>query len=66
LTANHVHVVALCALFYSYARTHSKFRMTPAMQAEIAATFTSFVEVLARIDVARAPKLRGPYEQRVA
>jgi hypothetical protein len=59
-------MVALRTLFYSYVWTHSKLRTTPAMQAEIAAAFTSFETVSAWIDVARAPKARGPYKQRVA
>jgi len=63
--ANHAHMVALYALFYSFIRTHSKPRMTPAMQARIATTFMSLEEVLARVDAAQAPKGRGPYKQRV-
>ena len=59
--ANHAHMVALYTLFYNFIRTHSKLRMTPAMQAGIASTFLSFHDdVLARIDAAQAPaKVRG-------
>ncbi len=70
--ANHVHMVALYTLFYNFIRTHSKFKMTPAMQAGIASTFLTFDDVLARVD-ADAPKValgkrgpRGPYKKRVA
>jgi IS1 family transposase/lambda repressor-like predicted transcriptional regulator len=70
--ANHAHMVALYTLFYNFIRTHSKLKMTPAMQAGIATTFLSFDDVLARIDAAtpkpapgkRGP--RGPYKPRAA
>jgi IS1 family transposase len=62
--ANHAHMVALYTLFYNFIRTHSKLRMTPAMHAGIATTFMSFEDVLARIDAAQAPKVRGPYKPR--
>ncbi len=62
--ANHAHMVALYTLFYNFIRTHGKLRMTPAMAAGIATTFLSFEDVLARIDAAQAPKVRGPYKKR--
>jgi IS1 family transposase len=62
--ANHTHMVALYTLFYNFIRTHSKLKMTPAMQAGIAKTFMRFEEVLARIDAANPPKARGPYKPR--
>lgn len=58
--ANHVHMVALCTLFYNFIRTHSKLRMAPAMQAGLADTFLTFNDVLARIDAANPPPARGP------
>jgi IS1 family transposase len=65
--ANHAHMVALYTLFYNFIRTHSKLKMTPAMEAGIAKTFLSFDDVLARIDAANVPaKARGPYKKRVA
>lgn len=70
--ANHAHMVALYALFYNFIRTHSKFKMSPAMQAGIASTFLTFEDVIARMDTA-APKPalgkrgpRGPYKPRAA
>jgi len=64
-------MVALYTLFYNFILTHSKLKMTPAMQAGIASTFMSFDDVIARID-ADAPKAalgkrgpRGPYKKRV-
>jgi IS1 family transposase len=63
--ANHVHMVALYAFFYNFIRTHSKLKMTPAMQAGIATTFSTFEDVVARIDAANPlAKVRGPYEKR--
>jgi len=64
--ANHAHMVALYTLFYNFIRTHGKLRMSPAMAAGIATTFLSFEDVLARIDAAQAPKVRGPYKKRAA
>ncbi len=68
--AGHVHMVALYTLFYNFIRTHSKLKMTPAMQAGIASTFLTFEDVIARMD-ADAPKPalgkrgpRGPYKPR--
>jgi IS1 family transposase len=64
--ANHVHMVALYTLFYNFIRTHSKLKMTPAMEAKIAKTFLTFEDVLARVDAANIPaKVRGPYRKRV-
>ena len=62
--ANHAHMVALYTMYYNFIRPHSKFKMTPAMQAAIADTFMSFDDVLARIDAAQAPKPRGSYRPR--
>ena len=63
--ANHAHMVALYTMFYNFIRTHSKLRMTPAMQAGIADTFMGFEAILERIDAAQAPKPRGPYKKRL-
>jgi len=63
--ANHAHMVALYTMYYNFIRTHSKLKMTPAMQAGIATTFMNFDAVLARVDAASAPaKVRGPYKKR--
>jgi len=56
VVSNAVHVMS----------THRKLRMSPAMAAGIAITFMSFEGVLARIDTAQAPKLRGPHKKRQA
>jgi hypothetical protein len=58
-------MVALYTFFYNFIRTHSKLKMTPAMQAGIATTFSTFEDVVARVDAAApAPKPRGPYRPR--
>jgi IS1 family transposase len=63
--ANHAHMVALYTFFYNFIRTHSKLKMTPAMQAGIAATFSTFEDVVAGVDAAApAPRARGPYRPR--
>ncbi|MGH7076118.1 MAG: IS1 family transposase [Stellaceae bacterium] len=64
--ANHAHMVALYTMFYNFIRTHGKLRMTPAMAAGIATTFLTFEDVLARIDAAQAPQVRGSYKKRAA
>ena len=65
--ANHAHMVALYTFFYNFIRTHSKLKMTPAMEAKIATTFSTFDGVIARIDRANPPaKVRGPYKKRGA
>jgi hypothetical protein len=65
--ANHAHMVALYTLFYNFIRTHSKLKMTPAMQSGIADSFLSFDDVITRVDAANAPaKVRGPYKNRAA
>src|SRR5579859_1056006 len=65
--ANHAHMVALYTFFYNFIRTHSKLKMTPAMEAKIAATFSTFDDVIARIDAASpSAKVRGPYKKRAA
>jgi IS1 family transposase len=64
--ANHAHMVALYTVFYNFIHTHSKLKMTPAMQAGIASTFLTFEDVIARIDAAQVPAKRGPYKKRVA
>ena len=64
--ANHAHMVALYTMYYNFIRTHSKLRMTPAMQAGIALTFLTLADVLARVDASKPPaKVRGPYKKRV-
>jgi hypothetical protein len=50
--ANDAHMVALYTLSYNLIRTHSKLKMTPAMQAGTASTFMAFDDVIARIDAA--------------
>jgi len=63
--ANHAHMVALYTMYYNFIRTHSKLKMTPAMEAKIATTFSTFDDVIARIDAANPPaKVRGPYKKR--
>jgi IS1 family transposase len=64
--ANHAHMVALYTLFYNFIRTHGKLRVSPAMAAGIATTFLGFEDVIARIDAAQVPKVRGPYKKRAA
>jgi len=62
--ANQAYMVALYTVFYKFIRTHSKLKMTPAMQARIASTFMSFDDVIARIDAVNpVPAKRGPYKK---
>jgi hypothetical protein len=61
-------MVALCTLYYNFIRTHSKLKITPAMEAKIATTFLTFEGVITWIDAAKPPPVRGlhgPYRKRV-
>lgn len=62
--ANHVHTIALYAVFYNFIRSHKSLKMTPAMAAGIAPSFLGFGGVLARIDAKIVPTRRGPYKKR--
>ncbi|MGE0830496.1 MAG: IS1 family transposase, partial [Hyphomonadaceae bacterium] len=64
---SHVHMVALYTAFYNFIRIHKTLRVTPAMQAGVAARVLGFEDIIARIDArAGAPKKRGPYKKRAA
>ena len=62
---NHMHMVALYAVWYNFIRLHKSLRATPAMAAGLSKTAWD-VEDLVRIMDERAPKPgpRGPYKKR--
>jgi hypothetical protein len=64
---NHVHMVALCTVWYNFVRAHKTLRMTPAMAAGISDTLHD-IEWIAGLVEAAAPKPepRGPYRKRAA
>jgi IS1 family transposase len=61
----HVAALSLYFVFYNFARTHKKHRMSPAMAAGMSDRLWSMEDIVALID-ARAPKARkrGPYNKR--
>jgi IS1 family transposase len=63
----HVAALSLYFVFYNFARTHKKHRMSPAMAAGVSDRLWSMDDIVALID-ARAPKAgrRGPYKKRIA
>lgn len=64
--ANHAHMVALYTMFYNFFRIHGSLRVTPAMAAGLTTRVMGFEDVLAWIDAAQTPKLRGSYKKTVA
>jgi IS1 family transposase len=60
---NLAHAVALHFMFYNFARIHKTLRVTPAMEAGISDHVWTLEEIAA-LDVAEAPKKRGPYKKR--
>ena len=64
---NHMHMVALYAVWYNFIRIHNTLKMSPAMAAGLSATLWSMDDLREKMD-AVAPKLgpRGPYKKRAA
>lgn len=62
---NHMHAVALHAMFYNFVRIHKTLRVTPAMAAGVTDRLWSMTDIVALIDAREAPpKKRGPYKKR--
>jgi hypothetical protein len=61
---NHMHMVALYAVWYNFVKTHKTLRMTPAMAAGVTEKLWSMVELAEMVD-ATVPKggPRGPYKK---
>jgi IS1 family transposase len=61
---NHVHMVALYAVWYNWVRIHKTLRVTPAMAAGLTDKLMSLEDVVALIDAREgAPRKRGPYRK---
>lgn len=63
---NHIHMVALYAVFYNFIRIHKSLRVTPAMAAGITERLIGFEDILARIDAKQSTKERGTYKPRIS
>lgn len=62
---NHVHMVALYAVWYNWVRIHKTLRVTPAMAAGLTDKLMSMEDVVALIDAREgAPRKRGPYRKK--
>jgi IS1 family transposase len=64
---NHVHMVALYAVWYNFVRIHKTLRVTPAMAAGVTDRLWSVQDIVEMAETA-APKpgKRGPYKKRIA
>ena len=58
---NHMHAVSLHFMFYNFGRVHKSLRVTPAMQAGIAAHVWSIEEICTLVPEPVAAK-SGPYK----
>lgn len=65
---NHMHMVALYAVWYNYVKQHKSLKgLSPAMAAGLSATLWSMTDMAEMIDATLPkPGLRGPYEKRAA
>lgn len=62
---NHVHMVAIYAVWHNVIKMHKTLRMTPAMAARVADKLWSMADLVAMMDaVAPKPGPRGPYRKR--
>jgi hypothetical protein len=62
---NHLHMVALYAVWYNFVELHKTLKMTPALGAGISNPLWSMEDVLALIDACEAsPRKRDPYKPR--
>lgn len=64
---NHIHMVAIHAVHYNFARIHKTLRITPAMAASLSDHVWSLEEIVMMAD-SYMPKLgkRGPYKKRIS
>src|SRR3546814_14601882 len=64
---NHIHMVALYAVWYNFVKMHKKHKMTPAMAAGVSNRLWSMEDVAALVDAAApTPGKRGPDKKRAA
>ena len=63
---NYTYALSLYFVFYNFCRTHKTLSVTPAMAAGVTQRLWSFDDVLAKIDAAKVPAKRGPYNPRVS
>lgn len=63
---NHVHMVALYAVWYNFLRIHKTLRVAPAMAAGLTDKLLGWEDILAIMDAADEPKKRGPYKKQIS
>jgi hypothetical protein len=64
---NHVHMVALYAVWYNWVRIHKTLRVTPAMAAGLTTKLMSFEDIVALMDAAApAPNRPAVYRKKQA
>jgi IS1 family transposase len=60
---NHVHMVAIYAVFYNWLRIHKSLKVTPAMEAGITDRVWEWSDLLEAMDTETPQKKRGPYRK---
>jgi hypothetical protein len=60
---NHVHMIAIYAVWYNWLRIHKTLRVTPAMAGNLTDRLWSWEDIIEIMDAADEPKKRGPYKK---
>jgi hypothetical protein len=65
---NHMHMVALYAVWYNYVKQHKSLKgLSPAMTAGLSDTLWSMTDLAEMVDAtAPKPRKRGPYKKQMA
>lgn len=61
---NHCHALALYFYFYNFCRVHKTTGVTPAVGAGLTNRIHKMADIIAAMDVDKAPGARGPYKRR--
>jgi hypothetical protein len=63
---NHAYAIALHFAYYNFVRIHQTLRMTPAMAAGVTDRLWEMADLVAIVEAADKPAVRGPYKKRLA
>ena len=61
---NHANAIALHFAYYNFVRIHQTLRMTPAMAAGVTNKLWEMADLVAIVEAADKPAVRGPYKKR--
>jgi IS1 family transposase len=62
---NHANAIALHFAYYNFVRIHQTLRMTPAMAAGVTDKLWEMADLVAIVEAADKPAVRGPYKKRI-